>query len=125
MPRQIPKYVRLERNVVWRHVAFAVATGAAALLLGSFGLQHFHAFRDHIPGCNLHAVLISVLTRGHAPLDIHFGPLVKITVACLSELVPGNDVEPLGFFSALTSLAIFCASVDSQRKLGNCLTALR
>lgn len=66
------------------------------------GREHFHLVDDHIDGGLLNVVLVHVLADREAALNTDFLALVKIGVAGLGKLVPGDNVEPIGIISTLS-----------------------
>src|SRR5690349_14870973 len=80
-------------------------------------IEHNHVAGDHFRPVACLAILILPLAGLQAAFDIHTAGLAQMLVADLGKLVPGDDVEPLGFFTYIAS-AIFplAAGCDAERR---------
>src|SRR5689334_15474382 len=58
-------------------------------------IEHFHIVGNNFYCCAIYTILIGILTLRQTTFDIDFGAFVQVLLAYLSELAPGDDIEPL------------------------------
>jgi hypothetical protein len=112
--------ITLEGMFVQISQIVAVVAGATSrrpnglLILGS---EHLHIGQGYLDGQALYTFSIGVFALTQASFDVYLRAFMEVRVACLGELTPGDNAEPVCFTLALTATIAADDAIDGKAKL--------